>query len=138
MEAEYNYYLVTLSIIIAIISSYSALSITSRISNTKGKSRIFWLASGSIVMGAGVWSMHFIGMLAYHIHDAVEYDIFIILLSMFASIGSSFIAFYITMPKIINRNKILFGGLSMGSGIVTMHFGHGSDDYGNRDHLSDI
>ncbi|WP_058308513.1 bifunctional diguanylate cyclase/phosphodiesterase [Gracilibacillus massiliensis] len=122
MEADYNFYLVTLSIIIAIISSYSALSITSKISNATGKNRIFWLTSGAIVMGAGVWSMHFIGMLAYHMHVTVEYNVFITLLSMFASIASSFIAFYITMPKIINRKKILLGGLCMGSGIVIMHY----------------
>ncbi|MFC0216015.1 EAL domain-containing protein [Paenibacillus chartarius] len=73
-------------------------------------------------MGNGVWSMHFVGMLAFHLHAVVQYDVWLTLLSMAASIISSFIAFYITMPKNINWYKIALGGFIMGSGIVTMHY----------------
>lgn len=122
MEGSYNYYIVSLSVIIAILASYSALSITAKISSTKGKVRFFWLLSGSFVMGSGVWSMHFVGMLAFHLHAAVKYDVWLTLLSMSASVVSSFIAFYITMPLKINWYKIAIGGFVMGSGIVTMHY----------------
>lgn len=122
LEGYYNYYIVALSVVIAILASYSALSITAKISHSKGRTRFFWLLAGAFVMGSGVWSMHFVGMLAFHLHASVKYDIWLTLLSMVASVISSFIAFYITMPKNINWYKIAFGGFIMGSGIVTMHY----------------
>lgn len=122
IEGHYNYYIVALSAVIAILASYSALSITAKISHSQGKTRYFWLLAGAFVMGNGVWSMHFVGMLAFHLHATVKYDIWLTLLSMLASVISSFIAFYITMPKNINWYKIAIGGFIMGSGIVTMHY----------------
>ncbi|GAK39144.1 diguanylate cyclase [Paenibacillus sp. TCA20] len=122
IQGGYNYYIVVLSIIIAILASYSALSITSKISNSKGKMQLFWLFAGALVMGAGIWSMHFVGMLAFHVHTAVEYDVWLTVLSMVASVVSSFIAFYITKPQNVSRLKIAFGGFFMGSGIIMMHY----------------
>ncbi|SFS56923.1 bifunctional diguanylate cyclase/phosphodiesterase [Paenibacillus sp. 453mf] len=122
IHGDYNYYIVVLSVIIAILASYSALSITSKISNSKGKMQLFWLFAGALVMGAGIWSMHFVGMLAFHVHTIVEYDVWLTVLSMVASVLSSFVAFYITKPKNVSRLKIAFGGFFMGSGIITMHY----------------
>lgn len=122
MLDQYNYYIIGLSVLIAIITSVLALSITEKISYSERKSKIFWLTSGSIVMGSGVWSMHFIGMMAFHIHISVSYNVMITIISMLASIISSFIAFYITMAKNIKWYRIVIGGLIMGSGIVTMHY----------------
>ncbi|WP_244908094.1 bifunctional diguanylate cyclase/phosphodiesterase [Paenibacillus campinasensis] len=122
VNGSYNLYIVALSAIIAIVASYFALNITSKISYAKGKSRLFWLLAGALVMGSGIWSMHFVGMLAFHLHIPVAYDIWLTLLSMVASVVSSFIAFYITIPKNINWYKIAIGGLVMGSGIVAMHY----------------
>ncbi|GJM71243.1 hypothetical protein HMSSN036_34590 [Paenibacillus macerans] len=122
MEGSYNYYIVALSAAIAILASYSALSIAAKISSSDGKMRLFWLFGGSLVMGSGVWSMHFVGMLAFHLHVQVKYDAWLTLLSMGASVTSSFIAFYITMPNDVKRYQIAIGGLMMGAGIVSMHY----------------
>ncbi|OME93828.1 MULTISPECIES: bifunctional diguanylate cyclase/phosphodiesterase [Paenibacillus] len=122
MEGNYNLYIVGLSIAIAILASYSALNITSKISDANGKSKFYWLCGGAMVMGSGIWSMHFVGMLAMHMNMNVKYDAFLTIMSMLASVISSFIAFYITMPKSINWSKIAIGGFIMGSGIVTMHY----------------
>ncbi|WP_416150298.1 EAL domain-containing protein [Salipaludibacillus sp. HK11] len=122
MLEQYNYFIVGLSVLIAIVTSVLALSITAKLSYSERKSKIFWLISGSIVMGSGVWSMHFIGMMAFQTHDSVSYNVLITILSMFASVISSFIAFYITMPKVIKWYRIVIGGLIMGSGIVKMHY----------------
>ncbi|SEL52984.1 diguanylate cyclase (GGDEF) domain-containing protein [Paenibacillus sp. cl141a] len=122
MDGNYNLYIVGLSIAIAILASYSALNITSKISDANGKSKFFWLFGGAMVMGSGIWSMHFVGMLAMHMNMNVTYDAFLTIMSMLASVISSFIAFYITMPKDINWSKIAIGGVVMGSGIVTMHY----------------
>lgn len=122
MDGNYNYYIVGLSIAIAILASYSALNITSKISDANGKSKFFWLFGGAMVMGSGIWSMHFVGMLAMHMNMNVRYDVFLTIMSMLVSVVSSFIAFYITMPRNINWFKIAIGGFIMGSGIVAMHY----------------
>lgn len=122
MDGNYNYYIVGLSIAIAILASYSALNITSKISDSNGKSKFFWLFGGAMVMGSGIWSMHFVGMLAMHMNMNVRYDVVLTIMSMLVSVVSSFIAFYITMPRNINWFKIAIGGFIMGSGIVTMHY----------------
>lgn len=122
IEGTYNIYIVALSVIIAVLAAYSALNIASKISSANGKMKYFWLFSGAFVMGSGVWSMHFIGMLAFEIHANMDYDASLTLLSMLASVLSSFIAFYITMPQIVNLKRLALGGFTMGSGIVAMHY----------------
>lgn len=122
IEGSYNYYIVALSVIIAVLASYSALSIAAKISLANGKTRFFWLLAGSLVMGNGIWSMHFVGMLAFHIHMTVSYDIWLTIGSLLASVISSFIAFYITIPRNIKWYTMAVGGFIMGSGIVTMHY----------------
>lgn len=122
LEGSYNIYIVALSVLIAILASYSALNFAARILHTSGKSKFFWLLSGSFVMGSGIWSMHFVGMLAFRLHAPVQYDVWLTLFSMSASIIASFIAFYITRSKKIDRIHIAVGGFFMGSGIVTMHY----------------
>ncbi|MGV3465580.1 MAG: EAL domain-containing protein, partial [Heyndrickxia sp.] len=122
IEGSYNIYIVILSVVISILATFSALNIAAKISHASGRSRWFWLFAGAFVMGSGVWSMHFVGMLAFHLHAPMKYDVGYTLLSMLASVVSSFIAFYITMPTNINKFQIAIGGFIMGSGIVTMHY----------------
>ena len=75
LEGSYNFYIVALSIVIAVLASFSALNIVGKISYTEGKAKFFWLLAGSFVMGSGVWSMHFVGMLALDYHMKMEYDV---------------------------------------------------------------
>ncbi|MHA6252281.1 putative bifunctional diguanylate cyclase/phosphodiesterase [Oceanobacillus sp. CAU 1775] len=122
MDGTYNFYVVGLSVLIAILASYSAINIAAKISYTNNKYRLFWLLAGAIVMGSGVWSMHFIGMLAFHVDMEMSYDIGLTALSMLASVGGAFIAFYVTMPAEIKWYRIAIGGMILASGIITMHY----------------
>lgn len=111
-----------LSFIIAIFASYSALNLAAKISRSRGRTQKWWLVAGSCVMGSGVWSMHFVGMLAFHLNVPVNYDIPITLLSMLCSIVASFIAFQMLLSKGVNWGKFALSGFCMGSGIVAMHY----------------
>ncbi|WP_028551685.1 bifunctional diguanylate cyclase/phosphodiesterase [Paenibacillus sp. UNC451MF] len=122
VEGYYNYHIVALSIAIAILASYSAFNMMSKLSLAKGKVQWFWLFSGALVMGSGIWSMHFIGMLGFHLHVQVNYDTTLTLLSMAASVAAAFVAFYTTIPKNRSLNKIALGGFFMGSDIIVMHY----------------
>lgn len=122
LHVQYNGWVVALSFIIAALASYSALNLASKISRSSGISKIVWLVTGSCVMGVGVWSMHFVGMLAVHMEMPVHYDPTITILSVLCSVGASFIAFFLTAEKEATLWRSVLGGLIMGSGIAAMHY----------------
>ncbi|MDQ0114686.1 MHYT domain-containing protein [Paenibacillus harenae] len=93
---------------------------THKISNTK--SQLGWLVAASFVMGSGVWAMHFVGMIAFHLELPVHYDVRETSISFFASIIGSFAAFYLTMTKQATKPRLALGSFIMGAGIVWMHY----------------
>ncbi|ASC69597.1 hypothetical protein XM38_005240 [Halomicronema hongdechloris C2206] len=74
LAATYDGRLVILSIIIAILASYTALNLAGRVSANRGIAQKVWLTGGAIAMGIGIWSMHFVAMLAYHLPIPMAYD----------------------------------------------------------------
>ncbi len=70
---SYNYALVALSVFIAMCASYAALDLAGRVTAAGGWSRVFWLLGGAGAMGTGIWSMHYIGMLAFILPIPVAY-----------------------------------------------------------------
>jgi diguanylate cyclase (GGDEF)-like protein len=103
-------------------ASYMALSLTKKIMRSSGRSRIGWIAAGSIVMGCGIWSMHFIGMMAFHLPVSVGYDVPVTVLSLFLAVFASFVAFTATAPAAVSRRRLAVGGFAMGAGITGMHY----------------
>jgi hypothetical protein len=67
MIGIYNRALVALSVVIAILSSYAALDLAGRVTSTRGRARYLWLSGGATAMGIGIWSMHYLGMLAFEL-----------------------------------------------------------------------
>ena len=65
MTGQYDYSLVGLSVLVAVVAAYTALGLSERITRSSGRAAMGWLAGGSLAMGIGIWSMHFIGMLAF-------------------------------------------------------------------------
>ncbi|MEW9699371.1 EAL domain-containing protein [Paenibacillus sp. SI8] len=122
MQGHFNGWIVLLSFVIAVLSSYSALNLAGKVSHSHGRNRVIWLIAGSLVMGVGVWSMHFIGMLAYHMDTNVTYDVTITIVSSLGSILASFIAFQLTAKSHSGPWGYGLGGLFMGCGIVAMHY----------------
>ena len=95
MTGNYNPWIVSLSVTIAIIASYSALGLTSRVPTSKSRAAKFWLAIGAFAMGVGIWSMHVIGMLAFHLRVPVSYNIPLTQASMIAAILSSWLTQFV-------------------------------------------
>jgi NO-binding membrane sensor protein with MHYT domain len=58
---SYNYAVVALSVLIAIVASYAALDLAGRVTAARGRIRAVWLLGGAIAMGTGIWSMHYMG-----------------------------------------------------------------------------
>ena len=123
MSATYDYWLVLLSAIVAISASFVGLNLASRIVATSGRiGQQYWLAGGAISMGTGIWSMHFIGMLAFRLPIPISYDVSITLLSLLIAVLSSWFALYLASRGTMSLPILLSGGALMGIGIASMHY----------------
>jgi PAS domain S-box-containing protein len=119
---SYNYWLVALSVLIAMCASYAALDLAGRVTATVGRTRTVWLLGGAVAMGTGIWSMHYIGMLAFMLPVPVAYHWPTVLLSLFAAIVASAIALYVVSRQRMNAFRALAGSILMGAGIASMHY----------------
>jgi diguanylate cyclase (GGDEF)-like protein len=122
MTGVYDLQLVALSLVVAIIASYTALELAGRVSQTQGKSSWAWLVGGAVSMGSGIWSMHFIGMLAFHLPVAVAYDVATTILSMVIAVVVSGLALFVVRRPTLNTKNITAGATLMGVGISAMHY----------------
>lgn len=121
MVPTYDDAFVVLSIVVAVMSSYAALDLAGRVRTEAGEARRWWIVAGATVMGLGIWSMHFIGMLAFHLPVPIRYDIPLMLLSVMVAIGASFLALTIvTRPHLTART--VPAGVAMGFAIAGMHY----------------
>ena len=119
---SYNYALVALSVLIAMFASYAALDLAGRITAVSGWTRVFWLLGGAGAMGTGIWSMHYIGMLAFILPIPVAYHWPTVLLSLFAAVLASVIALYVVSRQKMGASRAVAGSALMGAGIAGMHY----------------
>jgi two-component system sensor histidine kinase/response regulator len=119
---SYNYALVALSVLIAMFASYAALDLASRVTAAGGWTRALWVLGGACAMGTGIWSMHYIGMLAFILPIPVAYHWPTVLLSLFAAILASVIALYVVSRRKMGASQAVAGSVLMGAGIAGMHY----------------
>jgi PAS domain S-box-containing protein len=119
---SYNYALVALSVLIATFASYAALDLAGRVTAAGGWTRAVWLLGGAGAMGTGIWSMHYIGMLAFILPIPVAYHWPTVLLSLFAAILASIVALGVVSRQKMGWFRALAGSVLMGAGIASMHY----------------
>src|SRR5438874_2067544 len=118
---SYTPKLVVLSVLVAIFSSWMGLQIAGQAAANRTQ-RWIVLATGSLALGAGVWAMHFIGMLAFDLCTEVDYDPTITILSNLPSIGAAFVALMLIARDRLRGWGLLAGGVVVGAGIGVMHY----------------
>ena len=119
---SYNDALVALSVLIAIFASYAALDLAGRVTAAGGRTRAVWLLGGAAAMGTGIWSMHYIGMLAFILPIPVAYHWPTVLLSLLAAILASAVALGVVSRQKMGALRALAGSVLMGAGIASMHY----------------
>lgn len=122
MNGTYDFFLVALSALIAIVASYAALGLARLVTVSRGVERNISLVLGAIAMGMGIWSMHFIAMLAYSLPITVNYNIVVVIVSLLAAILASAQALFIVSRPKMSRTVLLAGSVSMGIAIALMHY----------------
>jgi diguanylate cyclase len=125
MGGAYHLNLVVLSLVVSILASYTALDVSRRVGTIRaaGHHHLLWLLGGAVALGTGIWSMHFIGMLAFSMPMDMGYDPRITIYSLLIAIAVSYLALYV----VVNHEKLPRGGfaaagLLMGLGIAGMHY----------------
>src|SRR3954466_11731163 len=107
---------------VAVFASYAALDLGARVRAAWGWARIAWIAAAGVAKGGSIWSMHFVGMLAYRLPVPVSYDPAITALSLAMAIVTTAAAFAVVGgPHALRRHRLL-GGALMGVGIAAMHY----------------
>ncbi|WP_338486009.1 EAL domain-containing protein [Pseudomonas trivialis] len=119
---SYSPALIAISLCVAILASYTALDLTGRIATARGSAIYLWIAGGALAMGVGVWSMHFIGMLALRLPFALGFDVGITALSLLIAVLSSGFALWLVSQPRLPAWQLAFGALIMGAGIASMHY----------------
>lgn len=123
MAPHYDWGLVVLSIMIAILASFVALDLSRSVSNASRRARLLWLSGGALAMGFGIWSMHFIGMLAFHVPGMeMAYDLELLLLSIVVAVAGSALALSISSRRNVGIATLLVSGVAMASAIAGMHY----------------
>jgi NO-binding membrane sensor protein with MHYT domain/nitrogen-specific signal transduction histidine kinase len=122
LVSHYDLKLVSISVVIAILAAYTALTFARHVTQTRTEDRQLWLSGGAIAMGTGIWAMHFVGMLAFQLPVAVTYNFPIVLLSMLAAVLASAIALKTVTAPQLPIGAWLLSSIVMGSGISTMHY----------------
>jgi PAS domain S-box-containing protein len=117
--------LVVLSVVLAIVTAIIGLQAASRARDavsTAGYIKALVLGSGVFAFGAGIWAMHFIGMLALELNLPVDYRLGRTLTSMLPGLGAAGIALWTAARPAASGVRILAAGTLVGGGIGLMHY----------------
>ncbi len=123
ISPSYDASLVLFSILVAVLASYTALDMAGRISTAaRGRYARMWLAGGAAAMGLGIWSMHFVGMLAFRLPIPLGYDPAITGLSLLIAILASAFALHLVSQAQLPHGRLALGALALGAAVACMHY----------------
>ena len=122
LNGGYDYWLVTLSIVLAVFASYAALDLAGRVTSAHGWVRAIWLSCGAAALGLGIWAMHYVGMLALTMPMPVFYHLPTVVLSLLAAIAASGVALFVVSRPKMSVWQAIAGSVVMGGGIAAMHY----------------
>ncbi len=126
MESSYSLPLVILSYLVAVLASHVTLSLAQRLRPQEGdighRPHWPWIIGGAFSMGTGIWSMHFIGMLAFHLPIEMVYDLGLTAASYFIAVIVSGFALIMFRRNDTTVRGIALPGVVIGLGICAMHY----------------
>jgi PAS domain S-box-containing protein len=114
--------LVALSILIATFASLVSLDLVERVRSSTGRLRVLWLGAAATALGGGIWSMHFIAILAFAIPVTVTYDPLLTSISMLLAVVSTAIGYSLVAFDAIRWPRLILAGSITGIGVAIMHY----------------
>ena len=121
LSLEYDWRLVALAGVVCFLASLTAISLYHRAGALKGRARLTWLLIAGLATGCGMWTTHFIAMLAFKPGFAISYDLSFTLMSLLVAIAASALGFAWAVYGTW-RERAAVGGAVIGLGAAAMHF----------------
>src|SRR5579884_208843 len=115
INTSFDLAVVALSVIIAVLASFTALDLAGRVQASSGRARRAWLAAAAVAMGGGIWSMHFVAMLAFELPMPVTYNSGLTVLSFVVAVVVTGVGFRIVARQQLARHAVALAGLFMGA-----------------------
>jgi PAS domain S-box-containing protein len=122
LAGSYNYGLVALSILIAMLGSYATIDLAERVKASHGGSRLSWRIGGATAMAIGTWAMHYTGMLAFSLPVPIRYDWPTALLSFLPSLLASSVALLVVIRPKMESRRAFVASFFIGGGIAALHY----------------
>ena len=122
MSSTWSWGLVLLSVVVAILGSFTSLAHAERMRSSDGYVATRWMLIGGFTLGLSIWAMHFIGMLAYDLPIDLTYDLALTSASLLPAIGAAVLGFQVLRRKQLSVRRLLVAGVVMGAGITSMHY----------------
>jgi PAS domain S-box-containing protein len=123
LEQSYNPLLVLMSVVVASLAGFAAVDLSARVAAaSSGSARVRWIAASAVAMGVGIWSMHFVAMLALRIGVPVTYDVPLLALSILIAVSASAITFAGASIPRATVGALGLASLGMGPAIAGMHY----------------
>jgi two-component system sensor histidine kinase/response regulator len=119
MASTLNYWMVGLSVLVAIASSYVAFEVAARSTVVLGRARVVWLASAAASMGLGIWATHYVGILAFGLSVGTHLET--MSLALMAAVAASGLALLVASRGQWNWTGAIVASLLMGGAIASMH-----------------
>ncbi|WP_312666635.1 MHYT domain-containing protein, partial [Pantoea sp. CTOTU49201] len=117
LVTSYDSFTVIVSILVAMLASFTALDMAGRVASSTGKVALVWLFGGGFAMGVGIWAMHFIGMLSMSLDMVMSYDPMLTVTSMVVAVLASVFALWLVCSTpTLPWPRLCGGALVLGSG----------------------
>ncbi len=123
ITSSYNLELLVLSFVVSVFGSFTALQLAIRIPMANRRALGFWvLAAGIALGGGGIWSMHFIGMLAMKTPFELQFDLAPTLLSFVIAVTFVSVGLVVAGRDLLGEASLILGGIIAGLGVSSMHY----------------
>ncbi|WP_034916997.1 bifunctional diguanylate cyclase/phosphodiesterase [Erwinia sp. 9145] len=122
LMSSYHPLLVTVSVFVAFLASYTALEMAGRAAISSRDAARAWLIGGGVALGIGIWAMHFIGMLAMSLEMVMSYDPVLTVMSMAVAIATSTGALWFVCHDVLPPGRLILAALVLGTGAIAMHY----------------
>ncbi|WP_313683111.1 bifunctional diguanylate cyclase/phosphodiesterase [Pantoea sp.] len=122
LVTSYDWYTVIVSVLVAMLASFTALDMAGRVATSSGKTALVWLFGGGFAMGVGIWAMHFIGMLSMSLDMVMSYNPLLTAASMVIAVLASIFALWLVCSGDLPWPRLCGGAVVLGTGVVAMHY----------------
>lgn len=123
LHVSWDPILIGISFVVAFIASFIALDSAGKVAISSRRESTFWRLSGGATLGMGIWSMHFIGMLAMKMSMPINYHFSLTAFSFLIALISATLAINIAISgQTLSTRRLIVATSLLSTGVVTMHY----------------